>query len=88
MLKKSHMKTLALAAGALALAGGTLLPSSQAEAKDNGRVCIAMTKMYPPQCLKWKPAPKPPKPPKKDKHHDKKEHKEQPKKDQKERRQS
>ena len=85
MLTKSNLKTLALAAGALALAGGSLLPATTAEAKDNGRVCIAMTKMYPPQCLKWKPAPKPPKPPKKHKH-DKKEQKEQPKKEQKERR--
>ncbi len=88
MITISNIRMLALAAGALAVAGGTLLPSGQAEAKDSGRVCIAMTKMYPPQCLKWKPAPKPPKPPKKDKHHDKKEHKEQQKKDQKERRPS
>lgn len=79
MLSKLNIRTLALAAGALAVAGGTLLPAGPAEAKDNGRVCIAMTKMYPPQCLKWKPAPKPPKPPKKHKHdhkHDKKEQKE------------
>ena len=71
-----HALTLA---GALALAGGSLLPATTAEAKDSGRVCIAMTKMYPPQCLKWKPAPKPPKLPKKHKHdhkHDKKEQKE------------
>lgn len=79
MIRKSNIKVLALAAGALAVAGGTLLPSAPAEAKDSGRVCIAMTKMYPPQCLKWKPAPKPPKLPKKHKHdhkHDKKEQKE------------
>lgn len=85
MIRKSNIKMLALAAGALALAGGSLLPATTAGAKDSGRVCIAMTKMYPPQCLKWKPAPKPPKPPKKHKH-DKKEQKEQPKKEQKERR--
>lgn len=86
MPSKLNFRTLALAAGALAVAGGTLATAAPAEAKDTtkdrGRVCILMTKMFPPQCLKWKPAPKPPK---KHGHHHKHHHKHDTK-EQKERR--
>lgn len=62
MPSNPRIPRLVIATVALAVATGSALSaSSPLEAKE-GRVCIAMTKMFPPQCVKWKPTPMPKKP--------------------------